>query len=228
MAGEPARATRACARVRRRACRGRSTLSSRAPSASGLQPLPASLAARWREAASILAGKTKPYHAVVNQLCVPRLPAIPFFERELVPVSRGARGEDRRHSRRARSGARCGSRPVRPVHPVRAGPAGEPVARAQPLAPLEHAALVAQRQARRREPRALPRDGARARCAAARRHRRAVPERDVLGARAEDAHSAAQRRNERARRRALAAHRPGSAAATASASMAALASRRDA
>ena len=50
-----------------------------------LDALPASLAARWREAASILAGKTKPYHAVVNQLCVPRLPAIPFFERELFP-----------------------------------------------------------------------------------------------------------------------------------------------
>jgi len=50
-----------------------------------LQSLPPALAARWREAASILAGKTKPYHAVVNQLCVPRLPAIPFFERELFP-----------------------------------------------------------------------------------------------------------------------------------------------
>jgi len=50
-----------------------------------LHPLPPSLAARWREAASILAGKTKPYHAVVNQLCVPRLPAVPFFERELFP-----------------------------------------------------------------------------------------------------------------------------------------------
>jgi aspartyl/asparaginyl beta-hydroxylase (cupin superfamily) len=50
-----------------------------------LDALPASLAARWREAASILAGKTKPYHAVVNQLCVPRLPAVPFFERELFP-----------------------------------------------------------------------------------------------------------------------------------------------
>lgn len=50
-----------------------------------IDSLPASLAARWHEAASILAGKTKPYHAVVNQLCVPRLPAIPFFERELFP-----------------------------------------------------------------------------------------------------------------------------------------------
>jgi aspartyl/asparaginyl beta-hydroxylase (cupin superfamily) len=50
-----------------------------------LDSLPTSLAARWREAASILAGKTKPYHAVANQLCVPRLPAVPFFERELFP-----------------------------------------------------------------------------------------------------------------------------------------------
>jgi len=50
-----------------------------------LASLPPSSAARWHEAASILAGKTKPYHAVVNQLCVPRLPAIPFFDRELFP-----------------------------------------------------------------------------------------------------------------------------------------------
>ncbi len=48
-------------------------------------PSLAPLAERWREAASILAGKTKPYHAVVNQLCVPRLPAIPFFERAQFP-----------------------------------------------------------------------------------------------------------------------------------------------
>jgi aspartyl/asparaginyl beta-hydroxylase (cupin superfamily) len=50
-----------------------------------LQSLPPALAARWREAASILAGKTQPYHSVANQLCVPRLPAIAFFERELFP-----------------------------------------------------------------------------------------------------------------------------------------------
>jgi aspartyl/asparaginyl beta-hydroxylase (cupin superfamily) len=50
-----------------------------------VQSLPAPLAARWHEAASILAGKTQPHHAVANQLCVPRLPAIPFFERELFP-----------------------------------------------------------------------------------------------------------------------------------------------
>ena len=47
--------------------------------------VPAALGSRWREAASILAGKTKPYHAVVNQLCVPRLPAIPFHERGQFP-----------------------------------------------------------------------------------------------------------------------------------------------
>lgn len=47
--------------------------------------LPRPLAERWREAASILARKTQPYHAVVNQLCVPRLPAIPFFDRAEFP-----------------------------------------------------------------------------------------------------------------------------------------------
>jgi aspartyl/asparaginyl beta-hydroxylase (cupin superfamily) len=50
-----------------------------------LRGLPSPLGARWREAASIVAGKTKPYHAVANQLCVPRLPAIPFFERAQFP-----------------------------------------------------------------------------------------------------------------------------------------------
>ena len=50
-----------------------------------LSALPAAVGARWREAASILAGKTKPYPAVANQLGVPRLPAVPFFERELFP-----------------------------------------------------------------------------------------------------------------------------------------------
>jgi aspartate beta-hydroxylase len=50
-----------------------------------LASLPPALATRWHEASSILAGKTKPYHPVVNQLCVPRLPAVPFFERELFP-----------------------------------------------------------------------------------------------------------------------------------------------
>ncbi|WP_441820981.1 aspartyl/asparaginyl beta-hydroxylase domain-containing protein [Lysobacter sp. TAB13] len=36
---------------------------------------------RWDEAASIMVGRSKPYHADCNQLCVPRLPAIPFFDR---------------------------------------------------------------------------------------------------------------------------------------------------
>ena len=42
-----------------------------------------SQAGRWREAASIFVQKTRPYYSVCNQLHVPRLPAIPFFEREL-------------------------------------------------------------------------------------------------------------------------------------------------
>ena len=36
---------------------------------------------RWREAASIMSGRTKPYLSDSNQLYVPRLPAIPFFDR---------------------------------------------------------------------------------------------------------------------------------------------------
>jgi aspartyl/asparaginyl beta-hydroxylase (cupin superfamily) len=38
---------------------------------------------RWREAVSIMAGRSKPYHSVCNQLTVPRLPAQPFFRREM-------------------------------------------------------------------------------------------------------------------------------------------------
>jgi aspartate beta-hydroxylase len=45
--------------------------------------LPTAQAGRWREAESILARRTQPYHAACNQLHVPRLPAIPFFDRSL-------------------------------------------------------------------------------------------------------------------------------------------------
>jgi aspartate beta-hydroxylase len=38
-------------------------------------------AARWQEAAAIAAGRSKPFVSESNQLLVPRLPAIPFFER---------------------------------------------------------------------------------------------------------------------------------------------------
>lgn len=44
--------------------------------------LPAGAQPRWREAVSIFAGRSRPYVADSNQLHVPRLPAIPFFERE--------------------------------------------------------------------------------------------------------------------------------------------------
>jgi aspartyl/asparaginyl beta-hydroxylase (cupin superfamily) len=47
--------------------------------------LPRPAAERWREAASIMARKTRPYRAEANQLLVPRLPAVPFFERADFP-----------------------------------------------------------------------------------------------------------------------------------------------
>ena len=42
-------------------------------------------AGRWREAASIMAGLTTPYRQEANQLYVPRLPAIPFYDRSMFP-----------------------------------------------------------------------------------------------------------------------------------------------
>ncbi len=47
--------------------------------------LPGTVQARWREATSIMAGKSKPFLSDSNQLCVPRLPAIPFFDRGEFP-----------------------------------------------------------------------------------------------------------------------------------------------
>lgn len=40
---------------------------------------------RWQEAIDIAAGLSRPYPQDCNQLCVPRLPAIPFYERERFP-----------------------------------------------------------------------------------------------------------------------------------------------
>ncbi|HVK80847.1 MAG TPA: aspartyl/asparaginyl beta-hydroxylase domain-containing protein, partial [Verrucomicrobiae bacterium] len=53
--------------------------------ASSLSALPSSAQQRWREAASILAGASAPYTQQCNQLHVPRLPAVPFFETEHFP-----------------------------------------------------------------------------------------------------------------------------------------------
>ncbi|HVZ35611.1 MAG TPA: tetratricopeptide repeat protein, partial [Polyangiaceae bacterium] len=50
-----------------------------------IRSLPADLTGRWREAASILSGRSKPFHSECNQLYVPRLPAVPFFERAEFP-----------------------------------------------------------------------------------------------------------------------------------------------
>ena len=38
---------------------------------------------KWREAISIMAGRSKPYRSECNQLTVPRLPAQPFFRRDM-------------------------------------------------------------------------------------------------------------------------------------------------
>ena len=40
---------------------------------------------RWDEAASIMAGRTRPYHSECNRLQVPRLPAISFYDDALFP-----------------------------------------------------------------------------------------------------------------------------------------------
>lgn len=50
-----------------------------------MEALPASLAGRWREAQSIMAGLSRPQVSDSNQLYVPRLPAVPFFERDQFP-----------------------------------------------------------------------------------------------------------------------------------------------
>lgn len=42
-------------------------------------------AQRWREAGAIFCGMSRPYPSICNQLYVPRLPAIPFYEREMFP-----------------------------------------------------------------------------------------------------------------------------------------------
>ncbi|MGH8167366.1 MAG: tetratricopeptide repeat protein [Woeseiaceae bacterium] len=52
---------------------------------SRLAGLPGDIAARWREAASIMAGRSQPYNVDCNHLHVPRLPAVPFFDRVEFP-----------------------------------------------------------------------------------------------------------------------------------------------
>lgn len=47
--------------------------------------LPVAAQGRWREATAILSGVSRPFTSDSNQLHVPRLPAIPFFDRELFP-----------------------------------------------------------------------------------------------------------------------------------------------
>ncbi len=47
--------------------------------------LPIPLQSQWREAADLLAGRSKPFTAQSNQLHIPRLPAIPFYDRGQFP-----------------------------------------------------------------------------------------------------------------------------------------------
>ena len=49
------------------------------------QALPEASASRWREAASIVAGRSRPFQSECNQLHVPRLPATTFHDRALFP-----------------------------------------------------------------------------------------------------------------------------------------------
>ena len=49
------------------------------------ESLPSDAAARWTEAAAIRAGQSQPYFSHSNQLYVPRLPAIPFFDTADIP-----------------------------------------------------------------------------------------------------------------------------------------------
>ena len=48
----------------------------------GMSALTPIEAQRWREAGAILSGQSTPYPSVSSRLQIPRLPAIPFFERE--------------------------------------------------------------------------------------------------------------------------------------------------
>ena len=51
----------------------------------GFGKLTAAEAERWREASAIMSGQSQPYPSVCSTLQVPRLPAIPFFERDVFP-----------------------------------------------------------------------------------------------------------------------------------------------
>lgn len=51
----------------------------------GIIQLTSAEAERWREASAIMSGQSQPYPAVCSTLQVPRLPAIPFFERDTFP-----------------------------------------------------------------------------------------------------------------------------------------------
>ena len=108
--------------------------------------LPAPPAQRWREAASIMARQSQPYNAECNQLHVPRLPAIPFYDRR-VSVAGGARSADRRDPRGAVAALEAERDRFSPTS-TNAGRSGQPVEGAEPLDAMERVAPVARRHTR--------------------------------------------------------------------------------
>jgi aspartate beta-hydroxylase len=55
---------------------------------SRIDKLPTNELQRWREVGALVSGQGKTYPAIANQLQIPRLPAIPFFERSMFPWMR--------------------------------------------------------------------------------------------------------------------------------------------
>jgi aspartate beta-hydroxylase len=50
-----------------------------------IDTLPRNEMERWREIGALVSGREKPYPSLANQLQIPRLPAIPFFDRAVFP-----------------------------------------------------------------------------------------------------------------------------------------------
>ena len=127
------------ARARQVVARTQAALEAHLKARTGAVKAEVSRAARRRfdESVGIFAGRTKVYNQEPLLLHYPRLPAIPFYDRDAVPLVRGAGGGDRHDPRRAGGRAGRGQGRFRPLHRLSEGRAGQPVGRAQPLAALE-------------------------------------------------------------------------------------------
>jgi len=89
-----------------------------------MDPLPPDAAERWTEAVAIRAGQTQPYFSHSNQLFVPRLPAIPFFDAAGIP---GLEGLSRHVAEMRDEFLRLLHRDVSRLQPYIAFRPGEPV-----------------------------------------------------------------------------------------------------